>query len=258
MQVDYYKPMDLDFIEEFWDELDMNLVLQNQKLPQSFIEKHFNRLDKNALVRYQTMAVDFIKEKWEWFDKNVVMEYVVLPLEFLKEKWDEIKGYTLDTVAKYQKLTTDFIQEKWNDIKGYSDKIMAEISRYQQLTVDFIKDKWDYIDKNYISKYQKLTADFIKDSLTSLNAAAVAAFQVIEDSVRSALGLAAPTATITGNQILAFNPCADGMARYNAHTPDNTTVLTWNELLQKHLNGSQVNNTDIHWLTWKLGKKINT
>lgn len=258
MNVDYYKPMDLDFIEEFWDELDMNLVMQNQKLPQDFIEKHFNRLDKNALVRYQTMTMDFIKEKWEWFDKNVLMTYVVLPMEYLAEKWDEIKTYTIDTVAKYQKLAVDFIQEKWNDIQGYSDKVMETISRYQTLTVDFIKDKWDYIDKNYISKYQKLTVDFIKDSLASLNAAAIAAFQVIEDGVRTLLGLEAPAKTITGNQILAFNPCPDGMVRYNKHTPDNNTVLTWNELLEKHLDGSQASATDIHWLTWKLGKKINT
>ncbi|WP_210765808.1 hypothetical protein, partial [Escherichia coli] len=97
----------------------------------------------------------------------------------------------------------------------------------------------------------------IKDNITALNVAAVSAFQILSDDIRSSMGLEAPAKTITGNQILALDPCADGMARYNAHTPDNNTVLTWNELLTLHL-GSQEGISDIHWLSYKLGHKINT
>lgn len=254
MKVDYYKPMSLDFIEEFWEDLDMNLVIQKQNLPEDFISKHINKLDTNALARYQKLSVDFIKEKWEWFDKNIVMQYIVMPMEWIAEKWDELKNTAADTIAKYQKITVDFIQEKWDT---WSTAATEFISKYQKLTVDFIKEKWDYLDKNYISQFQTLTTDFIKDSLSTLNAKAVAVFQIIEDSVRTLLGLPAPAATITGNQILAFDPCSDGMARFNAHTPDNNTVLTWNELLRLH-GGTQEGNRDIHWLSWKLGKSINT
>lgn len=156
MKVDYTKPMDLDFIEEFWDDLDMNQVVQYQKLPQDFIEKHFHRLEPNALVRYQKMTMNFIKEKW-----------------------------------------------------------------------------------------------------SELSIAAIATYQIIEDSVRDLLGLQPPAKTITGAQILALDPCEDGMVRYHAHTPNDSTVLTWNQLLELH-NTSKDGQRDIHWLSWKLGKKINT
>lgn len=257
MKVDYTKPMDLDFIEEFWEDLDMNQVIQYQKLPQDFIEKHFHKLDSNALVRYQTMTMDFIKEKWQWFNVNVVAQYIIMPIEFIKEKWIDFQSTAIETIAKYQKLTQDFISEKWDQLVAFSDKVAGEISRYQTMAVDFIKEKWEYLDKNYISKYQKLTVDFIKEKWSELSIAAIATFQIIEDDVRELLGLQPPAKTITGAQILAFDPCSDGMDRYHAHTPSDTTVLTWNELLTLH-NNTKDGQRDIHWLSWKLGKKINT
>lgn len=125
------------------------------------------------------------------------------------------------------------------------------------MTVDFIKEKWEYLDSNYISRYQKLTVDFIKEKWDQLSVAALAVFQIISDDIRSLLGLEPPAKTITGAQILAFDPCSDGMDRYHAHTPLDTTVLTWNELLELHAT-SKDGLRDIHWLSYKLGKKINT
>lgn len=137
------------------------------------------------------------------------------------------------------KLSEEFIRK-------FSDKVdWRAITTYQTLSEDFIIEFSDKISWFRVGNYQKLSENFIRENSHKLSWYDISIYQILSDEFIEEFSdrIRFPRPNIIFNRdIVPFDPCEDGVDRYLSNwTADQE--ITWNELLEKHNNIS-----DITWL----------
>lgn len=195
--ISMYQTLSTEFMDDYYDRLDKEYIIMNQKLSMDFICKHPD-LNLGLLLRYQDLSEEYIMLNICEIDVN---ERICL---LIRQKLSEENIILLisntssieiwDTISSYQKLSENFIRShsdvlNWeslsrfqvlseNLIRDFKTKVdWSNISQYQKLSMDFIQEMKYYVYWDEIAKYQELSAEFVMKMKSFLNLNIVAQYQ---------------------------------------------------------------------------------
>ena len=96
-----------------YDEVDYDVIVETQKLPEEFIDENFDKFDVDLLVECQNLSLKFIDKYKNEFNWDLVSQYQRLTESFIEEHEDRINW---SLISKYQNISSKFIRK-------YEDKI---------------------------------------------------------------------------------------------------------------------------------------
>jgi hypothetical protein len=115
-----------EFVEEFEDKIDWELVITFNRFRESFLRKNIDKLNIDDLCLFQTLSEDFITQ----INRHHVSTYQKLSEKFIEEFKENLDFYSIST---HQELSEDFI---WK----YREKLLlCRILHHQNISVEFAR-----------------------------------------------------------------------------------------------------------------------
>lgn len=143
--------LDEEFVEEFREVMDWEIVSQRSDLSLSFIERFESMLDWETLSLNYPLSIDFA----ELFGENI--------------EWDIVHGNDTIHEAFIIEFEDVWTEDQWDDI-----------SEHLRLTEPFIRRMQDRLNWEYISSDQTLSSEFIREFKDKVIWPLVSYFQTID------------------------------------------------------------------------------
>lgn len=165
----YKWKIDLDdnYVIEFMDHLDLNKVIEHNKLSEHVLESIIGKLGRDNIKWYniftkQKLSYDFISKYIEHVDMKILFKYQTMPKELIL---DNLNKETYYTIIEYQDLSYVTILKIVNFMfENYEYNNMIDyIIGYQQLPEHVLEDYITHDCTNifYVIDSQKLSEDFL-------------------------------------------------------------------------------------------------
>lgn len=145
-----FQQLDLEFIEENIDKLDLNIISKYQKIDNiEFIEKYKDKLNLLDIFKNKNNNINdnYIKENTNIDDLINLLDYRKFNIMFLDENFDNIFINNIRKLISTQDLS-DLFYYKYGDIfKKYKLNFIAK----QNITPSFLKNNHIDLDDNIIN-----------------------------------------------------------------------------------------------------------
>ena len=125
----YHEAFSEDFIREFQDKVNWDIISYHQTLSEDFIREFQDKVNWGNISEYQELSEDFIREFQDKVNWHSVSARQELSEDFIREFQDKVNW---EEISFNQKLSEDFIREFQDKVVDREMlKMMVETAMFQ-------------------------------------------------------------------------------------------------------------------------------